>query len=120
MYNRNMSFEKRSFEKNKSKKSKKTKDSNLSFNEAIEMGEYNPEYLANFPEWHTFSKHTQLQYIRKAIDNRRRQLLTQWAEINNVLDFSLKPELTKALKSVEQQMKSLESDREKLYLEYSS
>ncbi len=115
-----MSFEKSGFEKGKSKSSRKPKKKTLSFTEAIKMGEYNPEYLANYPEWHTFSKHTQLQYIRKAIDNRRRQLLTQWAEINNVLDLSIKPEMKQAIKNLEQQMSYLEDERERLYLEYSS
>jgi len=92
----------------------------LTFKEAIEMGEYYPENLANYKEWHSFSKHTQLQYIRQAMDNRKKQLQTQWAEMNNVLNFRLKPEMKQALKNIEKQMKELESDREKLYLEYSS
>jgi hypothetical protein len=50
----------------------------------------------------------------------KRHLLTQWAEINNVLDFRLKPELKSALKNIEEQMRDLENDRERLYLEYSS
>lgn len=92
----------------------------LTFKEAIEMGEYKPEYLATYPEWHTFSKHTQLQYIRQAIDNRRNQLLTQWAEINNVIDFRNKPRMQEALTNLEGQMKQVESDREDLYLEYTT
>ena len=46
-----------------------------------------PDFLANFPEWHTLSRHVQFQYIRKALDNRHKQLLTQYAELNNVLDL---------------------------------
>lgn len=87
--------------------------------QAVQMGEYKPDFLATFPEWHKFSPHVQLQYIRQAIDNRKHQLLTQWAEINNVLDFRLKPELKKALKNIESQMSELERDREKIYLDYS-
>lgn len=114
-----MSYEKRENKKN-SHKSSMHSTKTLSFKEAIEMGEYIPKHLANYPEWHSFSKHTQLQYIREAIDNRRKQLLTQWAEMNNVLDLRLKPRMQDALKNLENQMKELENDRETLYLEYTS
>ena len=60
---------------------------------AVELGEYKPEYLATFPEWHTLSRHVQFQFIREGLDNRRKQLTVQWAEINNILDFRLKPHL---------------------------
>jgi hypothetical protein len=103
-----------------SKKRKKPKRPLLSFQEIIEMGEYNPEILSIYPEWHLLSSHAQLQYIRRALDNRMQQLLTQWAEINNVLDFSLKPHLKEALRNIERQMKKLDADKERLYLEYSS
>src|SRR6185369_13519677 len=91
----------------------------MTLSQAIEMGEYNPEYLSTFPEWHQLSKHTQFQYIRMATDNRRKQLLMQWAEVNNMLDFRLKPELKETLKNIEAQMKKLTKDREQLYVEYS-
>jgi len=92
----------------------------LTFDKAIEMGEYRPEVLANYPEWHELSPHVQLQHIRTGIDNRMKQLITQWAEINNVIDFHLKPHLQSALRNIEAQMKKLDHDREELYLEYSS
>lgn len=92
----------------------------MTLEQVVELGEYKPEFLATFPEWQTYSPHVQLQFIRHAIDNRKHHLLTQWAEINNVLDFRTKPELQKALKNIEKQMSDLEEDREKLYLEYSS
>lgn len=91
----------------------------MTLKEAVELGEYNPEFLANFPEWHTYSRHVQFQYIRKALDNRNKQLLTQWAEINNILDFRLKPHLAEALKNIQKQMKKLDTDRDQLYFEYS-
>lgn len=93
--------------------------SKMTLEKAIEMGEYKPEYLANFPEWHTLTRHIQFEYIRKAIDNRNRHLITQWAEITNVLDFRLKPHLSEALKNIEMQLQELRVDKEKLYLEYS-
>lgn len=92
---------------------------NMTLKEAIELGEYNPDFLATFPEWHTFSRHVQFQHIRKALDNRNRQLLVSWAEINNTIDFSLKPQMAEALKNIQEQMKKLDDDRDKLYFEYS-
>jgi len=91
----------------------------LTLEKAIELGEYDPNYLANFPEWHTLSRHIQFEYIRKALDNRRRQLLTQYAELHNVLDFRLKPEIHKAVKNMEKQLASLLRVKERLYSEYS-
>lgn len=92
---------------------------NMTLKEAIELGEYNPEFLATFPEWHTFSRHVQFQYLRRALDNRNKQLLLQWAETVNIIDFSLKPHLAEALKNIQKQMKKLDDDRDKLYFEYS-
>lgn len=91
----------------------------MTLQKAVEMGEYDPEYLATFPEWHILSQHMQFQYIKSALDNRNKQLLSQWAEVNNFLDFSLKPHLKDALENIQKQMKKVERDREKLYLEYS-
>jgi len=91
----------------------------MTLQKAIDLGEYDPSYLATFAEWHTLSRHIQFQYIRKALDNRHSHLITQWAEVNNMLDFSKKPHLTQALENIMSQIKKLEKDREKLYLEYS-
>ena len=86
---------------------------------AIDMGEYDPDFLSTFPEWHELSRHIQFQMIKTALDNRERQLTVQWAEIVNFLDFRLKPHLKEALENVQKQLKSLTKDRERLYLEYS-
>ena len=91
----------------------------MTLQKAIDMGEYKPDYLATFPEWHKLSRHVQFQFIRQGLENRRRQLTIQWAEINNVIDFRLKPHLKIALKNIEVQIKKLDRDSEKLYLEYS-
>jgi hypothetical protein len=93
---------------------------NMTLQKAVDFGEYDPKFLSNFPEWHTLSKHIRFQYIKQALDNRRKQLLTQWAELNNVLNFRTKPEIHQALKNVESQLNILENDREKLYVEYST
>lgn len=92
---------------------------NMTLDRAVELGEYSPDFLSIFPEWLTLSRYVQFQYIRKALENRRRHLLVLWAEINNMLDFSLKPHLKDALRNIERQLKKLEEDRERLYLEYS-
>jgi hypothetical protein len=98
---------------------KKKRVKTLSFEEAIKMGEYAPKYLATYPEWHQFSKHVQFQYIKKAIDNKRKQLLVQWAEVNNMLDFSKKSHLAETLKNIEEQLDIVERDRELIFVEYS-
>jgi hypothetical protein len=91
----------------------------MTLQKAVDMGEYDPEYLATFAEWHTLSRHVQFQFIRQGLDNRNNQLLTQWAIINNTLDFRLKPQLAEALENIQKQMKRLDTERERLYFEYS-
>jgi hypothetical protein len=115
-----MSFEEGDFKEKKTKSSFGKKVSVITIQKAIDMGEYNPDYLATFPEWHSLTRHVQFEFIRRALDNRRKQLVVQWAEINNVLDFSLKPHLQEALRNIEKQLNKLDDDWEKLYLEYSS
>ena len=91
----------------------------LTLEKAIELGEYDPNFLTNFAEWHGLSPHVQFQFIRKALDNRSRQLVTQYAELSNVLDFSKKPEIKEAMKNVEKQIRELREDKERLYMQYS-
>lgn len=93
--------------------------SGLTLQQAIEFGEYDPKYLANFAEWHNLSVHVQWQLVRKALNNRHSQLITQYAELNNALDLRLKPDVQEAMKNVEKQLKIFEKDREELYVEYS-
>lgn len=90
----------------------------ISFEKAIELGEYDPEYLAQFSQWATFSKHIQYQYIREALINRRKHLRLQWAELNNQLDYRLKPYLQEAKKKVEQALQNLNDEEERLIVEY--
>ncbi len=90
----------------------------ITLDQAIEFGEYDPDYLSRFSDWERLSRHIQLEMIKKALDNRRRQLVGQYAELNNVLDFSKKDYLKNALKNIENQLKKLEEDREKIYLVY--
>lgn len=91
---------------------------NMTLQKAIDLGEYDPKYLSTFPEWQGLSKHIRFQFIKTAIDNRRHQLVQQYAQINNVLDFSLKPELKVTLDNIHRQIKSLDTDFERLSVEY--
>jgi hypothetical protein len=59
----------------------------LSFDQAIEMGIYDPFELANYPKWHQMNSHVQFQFVRKALDNKRRQLMVQWSEISKYFGF---------------------------------
>lgn len=95
------------------------KSAKMTLQKAVDLGEYNPAFLSTFPEWSTLSRHVQLQFIKQGIDNRRRHLLVQWAEINNAIDFRLKPNMQEALTNIEKQLKKLESDKENLFFEYS-
>lgn len=105
-------------EKNMPKSS--SRSTSMTLQKAIDMGEYHPDFLAQFPEWHTYTRHVQFEYIRKAIENRNEQLIRQWAEITNILDFRLKPHLKDALKNIEKQLQKLGEEKEKLYVEYST
>ena len=90
----------------------------ITLQRAIELGEYEPVYLAKFAEWHKLSPHAQFQLIRKGLDNHENQLMREWAEINNVLDFSKKPQLQNVLRSIEAKIRQVHQDRERLYLEF--
>lgn len=91
----------------------------LTLEKAIDMGEYNPEYLATFPEWHSYTRQMQFELIKKALTNRRRQLLQQWAEINRSNDFRLKPHLMAASDNLHKQLEKVRLDKEDLYARYS-
>jgi len=91
----------------------------LTLDKAIELGEYKPEYLAGFPEWHTYTRQMQFELIKKALTNRRKQLLNQWAEINRSNDFRLKPHLIEASDNLHKQLEKVRLDKERLYAEYS-
>jgi len=82
------------------------------------MGEYNPTFLSTFPEWSSCSKYIQWNYIRQGIKNRRSFLLRNWAETNNVLDFSLKPKMQQVLDNIDKQQQFLNKEEERLRFEY--
>jgi len=92
----------------------------MTLQKAVDMGEYSPEYLSTFAEWHTLSPHMQLNYIKQGLDNRRVQLLAEWAELDRAIDYRLKPELKMAQENIWKQIEKIEVDRERLYYEYSN
>jgi hypothetical protein len=92
---------------------------NITLDKAIELGEYDPNYLATFPEWQEFSRHIQFEYIKKGLQNRRRQIIMQYSELNNVLDLRNKPQVKEAIKNVEKRLQQFTEEREKLFIEYS-
>lgn len=92
----------------------------ITLQKAVEMGEYDPQKLSTYTEWHALSQHVQFQLIRQALDNRFKILLQQWAAIANVPDFSKKPHLNEALRNIERQQDKLQNDKERLYIEYST
>lgn len=96
------------------------KSGKITLQQAVDFGEYNPKYLQNFAEWHSLTTHIQWELIRKALNIRRRQLVTQYATLNNVLDLRDKPYVRQAIKNVERQIEHLEKDKESLYVEYSN
>jgi hypothetical protein len=91
----------------------------LTLQKAIEFGTYEPDELSIFPEWHQLTRPAQYQLVKQGVDNRLRQLIQQWAEINNVLDFRLKPHLQEALDKIMEQRKKVLEDKERLMVEFS-
>ncbi|RLC34727.1 hypothetical protein DRH14_02320 [Candidatus Shapirobacteria bacterium] len=91
----------------------------ITLKQAIEMGEYDENFLSQFDEWNRLTRNMKWQLIRKALENKKRALRLNYAEIFNMLDFSKKPHLAEALKNVEKAIEDLYKDKEKLFVEYS-
>lgn len=90
-----------------------TSTGRLTLQRAVDLGEYKPEILARYSDWHLLSRHGQLQFIRKGIHNRKAQLMTQYAELFNVLDFSEKrTELEPRLNHILDLVKEVDRDDE--------
>lgn len=94
-------------------------DGTLTLDKAIEMGEYDPDYLAQFPEWHQLSIHLQFELVKKALAKRRKQMLTQWMEVEQANDYTIKPHLQEASRSILKQLDKLTKDKESLYAKFS-
>lgn len=94
--------------------------SSISLQDAIKLGEYKPEVLSGYPEWQRLSKYAQWELISQAVEHRRRQLMNKWAETDNFANFSNDPNLKqKTRENIQEQLRKLGEDKEKLYLEYS-
>ena len=91
----------------------------MTLQKAVDLGEYDPDYLSIFPEWGQLSRHVQWQMVREALHNRRKQLMVQWAEVANQPDLSKKPHLALAMKNIQKHLDHLQGEEEKLQVEYS-
>ena len=86
----------------------------ISLQRAIDLGEYDPEYLATFAEWQELSSHLQWRMVHQALKNRRTSLMVNWSEVANHPNFSQKPQLKKIHESIEKNLKQLQIDEENL------
>ena len=96
----------------------KPNDYKMTLLRAVEFGEYDPEVLSRFPEWHQLGRHAQFMLVRKGMNNRNIQLQSTWGEINNQSHFSQKPHLQAALKNIERQIAHLRSEEDRLFVEF--
>ncbi len=87
--------------------------------DAVRMGEFEPEFLTQFEDWNELTRNMQFQYIREAIENRRKILLQQYVALYNTLNFSQNPELQKACDNNVAQLEAMMKRKEELYVEYS-
>ena len=88
--------------------------SEMTLQKAVDLGEYDPEFLATLSEWKALTPHLQWQMVRQALKNRRTSLMVNWSEVANHPNFSQKPELKKIHESIEKQLNQLQQDEEKL------
>ncbi len=91
-----------------------TKVAHITLQRAVDLGEYDPEYLSSFPEWHDLTPHLQWRMVHQAIKNRRTSLNVNWAEIANQPNYSQKPHLKPIQESIQKQLKQLQADEENL------
>lgn len=90
----------------------------LTLQKAVELGEYDPQVLAQFDEWQMLSAHAQLQLIDKGLDNCERQLGRQWAKISSLVGSNQDTPLANVLMNIEHQLQQLKKDRERLYTQF--
>ncbi len=90
----------------------------LTLQKAIDLGQFDPEYLSRFPEWHELPRTAQFELVKKAIENRDAQIWRHYAELNNVLDLRLKPQMKPAMDKLVEEHKKLMDEKEKLFVKY--
>ena len=105
---------------NKSQSAGPSTSFNLNLQTAVNMGEYEPNYLSQFEEWQALTPNMQYEFVRKGIENKRRQLRVQYAVTFNSPHYSKKPELAEASKNIHERLKQLQRDEERLIVHYSS
>jgi hypothetical protein len=101
-----------------SREEKRKAPAGMTFTKAVELGEYEPEFLELFEEYRDLSKISQWNYVLKALKNRKAFLLNQYAETFNLLDFSQKPELKRVLDSIVDKQKRLSEEEEMLRIKF--
>jgi hypothetical protein len=91
----------------------------MTLQRAVQLGEYQPDYLSRFPEWVTMSRYVQLRFIREGMRSRKPQLMTQYAVLFNVLHFSEKTaELEPKLNHILDLVKQVDADEEYYLSQY--
>ena len=91
----------------------------LNLQAAVNMGEYEPVYLSRFDEWHELTPNMQFEFVRKGIEQKRRQLRLQYATTFNAPNYSKKPHLEEAIKNIFARLRKLQEDEERLSIEFS-
>lgn len=94
--------------------SSQAKIDQMNLQKAVDLGEYDPEYLSTFTEWHELTKHLQWRMVREALKNRRQSLTMNWAEVQNQPNYSKKPHLKIIQESIQKQLIQLQEDEESL------
>ena len=85
----------------------------MTLQKAVELGEYKPEVLSQYSDWKLLSKHGQLQFIRTGLRYHKGQLLTQYASLFNIPNYSLKAdELEPKLNHILDLVKEVDRDEE--------
>ncbi len=94
-------------------------DDSFNLKEAINLGEFEPEVLAKYPEWEKLSNYARFELIRQGLENRRRQLFKKWGEVVNFIGDSKTSDRQETKDNIERQLEALRADKERLYNEYS-
>lgn len=91
----------------------------MTLEQIIELGEYEPEILAKYPEWGKLSNYARFQIITNGLENRRKQLFKKWSEVVNFIGDSPLSDRQETKANLERQLQTLRADKERLYNEYS-
>ncbi len=85
----------------------------MTLQKAVELGEYKPEVLSQYGDWSLLSKHGQLQFIRTGLRYHKGQLMTQYAALFNIPNYSQKAdELEPKLNHILDLVRQVDKDEE--------